>query len=40
VNHIDSLGAFLLWGVGGMIVPAVAIWGWLRRAGYLNSDGQ
>jgi magnesium transporter len=40
VNHIDSLGAFLVWGVGGMIVPAVAIWGWLRRAGYLNSDGQ
>jgi magnesium transporter len=40
VDHIDSLESFLLFGVGGMVVPAAVIWGWLRRAGYLNSDGQ
>jgi magnesium transporter len=40
VDHIDSLRAFLIWGVGAVVVPAVAIWAWLRRAGYLNSDGQ
>src|SRR3954464_12750511 len=40
VNHIDSLTAFLIWGVGGLVVPGVAIWAGLRRAGYLNSDGQ
>ena len=40
VDHIDSLTAFLVWGIGGIVVPAVLIWGWLRRAGYLNTDGQ
>jgi magnesium transporter len=40
VDHIDSLEAFLIWGIGGMVVPAVAIWTWLRRSGYLNTDGQ
>jgi magnesium transporter len=40
VDHIDSLTAFLVWGIGGLVVPAAAIWAWLRRAGYLNSDGQ
>ena len=40
VDHIDSLTTFLIWGVGGIVVPAVAIWAWLRRSGYLNSDGQ
>jgi magnesium transporter len=40
VDHIDSLRAFLIWGVGAVVVPAIAIWAWLRRAGYLNNDGQ
>jgi magnesium transporter len=40
VDHIDSPESFLIFGVGGMVVPAAVIWGWLRRAGYLNSDGQ
>jgi magnesium transporter len=40
VDHIDSFRAFLIGGVGAIVVPAVAIWAWLRRAGYLNSDGQ
>jgi magnesium transporter len=40
VDHIDSLTAFLVWGIGGLVVPAAAIWAWLRRAGYLNRDGQ
>ena len=40
VDHIASLASFLIWGVGGMVVPTAAIWAWLRRAGYLNRDGQ
>ena len=40
VDHIDSLTTFLVWGVGGMVVPALAIWAGLRRAGYLNRNGQ
>jgi magnesium transporter len=40
VGHIDSLASFLVFGIGGMVVPVVAIWMWLRRAGYLNSNGQ
>jgi magnesium transporter len=40
VSHIDTLKTFLIWGVGGMIVPVVVILALLRRAGYLNEDGQ
>jgi magnesium transporter len=40
VDHIDSLTTFLIWGVGGIVVPAAAIWAWLWRSGYLSSDGQ
>jgi magnesium transporter len=39
-DHIDSLASFLVWGVGGIVIPAAVIWAWLRRAGYLNSNGQ
>ena len=39
-DHIDSFTSFLVFGVGGIVVPAGAIWAWLRRAGYLNSNGQ
>jgi magnesium transporter len=40
VDHIDSLQAFLIGGVGAFALPAIAIWAWLRRSGYLNGDGQ
>jgi magnesium transporter len=40
VRHIDTFASFLVLGIGGMVVPATAIWLWLRRAGYLNNDGQ
>ena len=31
-DHVDSLEAFLIWGVGAIIVPAAGTWLWLRRA--------
>jgi magnesium transporter len=40
VRHIDSFESFLVWGVGGLVIPALGIWLWLHRAGYLNSNGQ
>jgi magnesium transporter len=40
VRHIDSFASFLVLGIGGMVVPAAAIRTWLRRAGYLNNNGQ
>jgi magnesium transporter len=40
VRHIDSFASFLALGIGGMVVPVAVIWAWLRRAGYLNSNGQ
>jgi magnesium transporter len=35
VQHIDTLGAFLAYGVGGVVVALVLLVGWFRRAGYL-----
>ena len=40
VDHIDSLAAFLVLGIGGIVVPGGGIWLLLRRAGYLNNNGQ
>ena len=40
VRHIDTFASFLVLGIGGMVVPATAIWLLLRRAGYLNNNGQ
>jgi magnesium transporter len=40
VGQIDSLTAFLIWGIGGTIGTVLVIAAWLRRAGYLNSNGQ
>jgi magnesium transporter len=40
VDHIDSLAAFLVFGIGGIVIPGGAIWLLLQRSGYLNSDGQ
>jgi magnesium transporter len=35
VDHIDSLTAFLLLGVGGLLVPGVALFTYFRRAGFM-----
>jgi magnesium transporter len=40
VGQIDSLTAFLIWGIGGTVGTVIVIAGWLWRAGYLNSNGQ
>jgi magnesium transporter len=40
VNHIDSLTAFLIWGIGGTVGTVVVIALGLWRAGYLTSNGQ
>jgi magnesium transporter len=40
VRHVDSFAAFLIFGIGGIVVPGGAIWLWLKRSGYLNSNGQ
>src|SRR3954468_1417567 len=40
VRHIDSLTAFLIWGIGGTMGTVAVITAWLWRAGYLNSNGQ
>jgi magnesium transporter len=40
VGHIDSFAAFLVLGIGGIVIPGAGIWLWLQRSGYLNSDGQ
>jgi magnesium transporter len=40
VNHIDSLTAFLIWGIGGTVGTVLVIGALLWRAGYLNSNRQ
>ena len=40
VDHISSFTAFLVFGIGGIVIPGGAIWLELRRAGYLNNNGQ
>jgi magnesium transporter len=40
VDHIDSFAAFLIFGIGGIVIPGGGIWLWLHRSGYLNSNGQ
>jgi magnesium transporter len=34
VKHIDTLGAFLAFGGGGLAIPLVLLLIWYRRAGY------
>jgi magnesium transporter len=34
VKHIDTFGAFMAFGVGGLLVPIVLLLTWFRRAGY------
>jgi magnesium transporter len=38
-SRIDTLWAFLVFGVGGMLVPLVILFVLLRRAGYLGARG-
>ena len=33
-RHVDSLEAFLVFGIGGLVVPAVILLLWLRGGGY------
>ena len=35
VGHIDSFAAFLAFGLGSLVVSAIALLAWFRRAGYL-----
>jgi magnesium transporter len=35
VRHIDTFGAFLAFGAGGILVPLALLLGWFKRAGYL-----
>jgi magnesium transporter len=36
VGHVDSLGDFLVLGVGGLVVPGIALLVYFRRAGFLG----
>jgi magnesium transporter len=40
VRHIDTFADFAVLGIGGIVVPGVAIALLLHRAGYLNNNGQ
>jgi magnesium transporter len=33
-RHVDSLEAFLVFGIGGLVVPAIILLLWLKRGGY------
>ena len=35
VRHVDTLGAFLAFGIGGVLLPLALLVGWFRRAGYI-----
>jgi magnesium transporter len=36
VRHIDSPADFIVLGIGGMLLPCVALFAWFRRAGFLD----
>jgi len=35
VRHVDTLGAFLAYGVSGLLAFAALLLGWFRRVGYI-----
>ena len=35
VRHVNTLEAFLIFGVGGLLVPLVLLFAWFKRNGYL-----
>jgi magnesium transporter len=40
VDHVDSLAAFVLFGLGGLLLPTVLLYLWFRRSGHLAGGGQ
>jgi magnesium transporter len=40
VRHIESATAFVLLGIGGLVVPCLVLFVWLRGGGYLASRGR
>jgi magnesium transporter len=36
VRRMDSLTMFLIFGIGGLVVPAVVLLLWFRRGGYVR----
>jgi magnesium transporter len=36
VRHIDSVADFVVLGIGGMVLPCVALFAWFRWAGFLE----
>ena len=40
VGHVTSLWAFLVFGVGSLVVSCVVLFAWFRRGGLLRSDQQ
>ena len=38
VRHIDSAAMFVVFGIGGLLVPCVALFAWFRRGGYVQSS--
>jgi magnesium transporter len=37
VRHINSAAAFWGYGVGSMVLSALALWYWFRRSGFLDA---
>jgi magnesium transporter len=35
VEHVDSLPAFLAFGVGGLLIPCLGLYAWFRRGGFV-----
>jgi magnesium transporter len=40
IGQVDTLRTFLIWGIGGIVVPVIVIVALLRRAGYLGGGEQ
>jgi magnesium transporter len=38
VGHINSLWVFLVYGIGGLLLPCIALFIWFRRSGFLAKD--
>jgi magnesium transporter len=38
VKHISSFWVFLVFGIGGLLVPCALLFVWFRRAGFLDKD--
>ena len=38
VRHVDSAEAFVVFGIGGLLLPCVALFAWFRRGGYVQGS--